>query len=1100
MSYQYNNSTTYQNYTEASLQLSTNTGNRYNQAIGDDTAQQNSSVLSLGAVGDILTGTVLEGGDTPIVEMNGTPIQVRSTALQDTRPGERIYLQITKSNSSEITMKLIDQKTISTASRNGAMQTEIMKNTAKFIEHWKQAQQENPSEYGQMQEEADYVLQNLSSEEKAKLRQMGIEISSSNLTIVKNLLSQIRGEEQDKDLQRAINSVRKQIILENPPDAPEQTQLTVQGNTWNVSDITREANEFLPISEEQTVYLIQNELPLTIENLYKSEYSAKSMPAFTPLSETAFRQMQPQIERTIQTAGMEVNPSTLDAARFLLDHQLPVNTDSLATYTAIRDINKNGFQDTQVAKQLTDSTAETLAQNEGASALSFEYYRHVELSFPSATETADRIAEDINHITEEGFWAFAETGFPYTLENLSMFCQKTTYDVVGERSITALSAHRQLEEIRLKMTWEASYTLAVEDIHIRARELSQVVEALRNQERDYYRQQFRSEGVEPTAEQLKMVQDTNNRMQDLPYLPASALSTTLFTGSLTIERLHENGTTALSSMNTTISYTKVTAYETLMTRPRSDMGDSIRKAFQNVDALLEEMNLPATEDNQRAIRILGYNQMEITPENLEQVKAADGQVQSLIQNLQPSIVLNLVRDGINPLNMPIDELNALIQNYINEEGITDEGKYSEFLQKLERRNTITQEERSSYIGIYRLLDKVTKSKGKDIGTLVRNGQAVTLQNLLTAHRSNRAVGIDTTLDETFGGITGNGLENSISQQMAEGFGKESEHTDSNARNAAIQYNQHLAEQLLNQITPEIIDKMVKDSANGSTLEEFFDTIQEQLTDDTDYTIEGTFESPQESAEVQIQELQLQSLNSFDEATYHFMKTMDIFPSLTNMIMASEVLKGNGRTFRDMDDITNRSVPSPENNMDSESITEELEHLTNHLNSPEEMEQAYAHLETSVTEFVHQEANVGTITGKDIQALKQIRAGLRIMQKMSRKEQFQIPFSINGEWNIINLSVIQNAETKGLLQAEIPTREHGTISTSLLWKETHWEGSVAADSPAGTVLLERNAEQISNAIEQMTAVDHTTENNVPPTTGEMYHMAKQLVALIQHLAI
>ena len=39
-------------------------------------------------------------------------------------------------------------------------------------------------------------------------------------------------------------------------------------------------------------------------------------------------------------------------------------------------------------------------------------------------------------------------------------------------------------------------------------------------------------------------------------------------------------------------------YETLMTAPRSDLGDSIRKAFSNVDDILTDMSLEKTSENQ----------------------------------------------------------------------------------------------------------------------------------------------------------------------------------------------------------------------------------------------------------------------------------------------------------------------------------------------------------------------------------------------------------------------------------------------------------------------------------------------------------------------
>ena len=48
----------------------------------------------------------------------------------------------------------------------------------------------------------------------------------------------------------------------------------------------------------------------------------------------------------------------------------------------------------------------------------------------------------------------------------------------------------------------------------------------------------------------------------------------------------------------------VESYETLMTAPRTDLGDRISNAFRNVPEILSDMGLANTEENMRAVRIL----------------------------------------------------------------------------------------------------------------------------------------------------------------------------------------------------------------------------------------------------------------------------------------------------------------------------------------------------------------------------------------------------------------------------------------------------------------------------------------------------------------
>ncbi len=1061
MAIQYQKNTTY-------IQSEQTTGASYNQTIGSSFPSGSKDNRSLGEVGSILTGTVLQGGDSPIVEMNGVPIQVKTTTTRPLTEGEQIYLKVTHSSSSEITMKLMEDSELSALHHSGTTRTEIIKNTAKFVQSWQDTQTDLQADYLSLDEDASDVLSNLKEEEKAKLRQMGVEISSSNLTIVKSLLVQIRGKEQDAKLQESIDSIKKEVLL-----------------------ITGEADSFLPISQEQTIYLLQNNLSISMDNLYKAQYSASSVPE-TPVSEQAYQQMQPQIQRVLQTAGLPMSAESEHAVQFLLNHRLPVTTDNLQTWFAIQDLNRNGFSSDriaeQVAEQISEQTSEQSSASDSEAADNYTVhipYKQLELYFPTASSVANQIINELPQLTDSVLAEFSASGLPYTLENLSAFYQQNaehfqTGEAATDESQTnsavslspaAITAHRQLEELRLKMTWEASYALAKQDIHLRTRELTEVVDALREQEQNYYKEQFQSMGMTPTKESIQLTADTNRTLQELPYLPASALGAVLLKSSyvFSLEALHTEGTLALHRLSGTANGNPLNSYETLMTQPRRDMGDSIQKAFRNVDDLLTEQDLLLTEDNRRAVRILGYNQMEITTDAVSQIKAADAQVQELMQNLTPSVVLHLIRDGRNPLNMPVDELNALVQDYVQESGITDEDTYSEFLQKLDRKHHISNEERQGYIGIYRLLNKVAKSDGKDIGTLVRNGQGITLQNLLSAHRSNRASGMDWSLDDSFGGIEATVSEPTIDQQILTGV------------SANADYQSRLAGKLLHRLSPDMIDSMVQEAANGTTLEEFYDTIQNQLTEpviDAEADAENQTDT-QATADLLLQpELELLSMNRqqlTDAAA--FMNQWNIFPSMTNLLMAANIQAKGNRTFQLLSE---QELP-----------TASAEDLVSHLTSKEDMEQAYGKLEEDVTNAIHEADATGVITAKDIQALKQIRSGLRIMEKMSRSEQYEIPFSIDGTLNIIHLSVIRDENQKGTIHATIPDTDYGTLSADLVWKENHWEGNLSSDTDAGTVFLERHKDTLSDALDLNTFSEE-------PTTNELYQTARQLVVFIKQM--
>ena len=218
----------------------------------------------------------------------------------------------------------------------------------------------------------------------------------------------------------------------------------------------------------------------------------------------------------------------------------------------------------------------------------------------------------------------------------------------------------------------------------------------------------------------------------------------------------------------------------------------------------------------------------------------------------------------------------------------------------------------------------------------------------------------------------------------------------------------------------------------------------------------------------------------DAEDYTFMKELNIFSSLTNLTMAREIRQGSKRLYHDL-------------SSESDTISQELEHLEDHLTSAEDMEKAYRELENEKADQVHAKDETGTITALDIQSLKMIHAGLRIMQKMSRQNRFQIPFSVNGTWNVMNLSIIENSGEGPGIQADIHTLSYGTITTSLSFRENHFEGSYSADSREGLDFLQSNRVAIADGLDAISG-SHTSE----PTTSELYSMAKELVLLFKHI--
>lgn len=304
----------------------------------------------------------------------------------------------------------------------------------------------------------------------------------------------------------------------------------------------------------------------------------------------------------------------------------------------------------------------------------------------------------------------------------------------GKRPADAsmITARRQMEEARLVMTSEASVAMEKAGVEMDLTPLADLVEDLKSQEREYYKDLLAGAGVEPSEKNVDLMAETMDVFAELKQQPAYVIGQVDADDS--VQEIHDAG----AQMQRAFAQANE-SYETLMTAPRSDMGDSITKAFSNVDDILQDLQLDTSETNRRAVRILAYNNTEITPENIMEVKALDEQMQRAFSNMKPAVTLEMIRRGENPLDMTMEQLNQAAQEIQQENGTQEQERFSKYLWKLEQNHEISEEERSSYIGIYRLIAQVEKGDGAALGFLMNQRSDVTMRNLLRAVRSEKRV-------------------------------------------------------------------------------------------------------------------------------------------------------------------------------------------------------------------------------------------------------------------------------------------------------------------------------------------------------------------------
>lgn len=337
----------------------------------------------------------------------------------------------------------------------------------------------------------------------------------------------------------------------------------------------------------------------------------------------------------------------------------------------------------------------------------------------------------------------------------------------GEEGMTLVQDRLKLEEVRLRMTVEANVKLLKSGFSIDTAPIEETIQALKRAEAELAREYFPQAG-QPN-ESYQIYKETGNVLKQLPQLPLATVgSMSLRMQEVTLQQFHEEGVQLASAFKAAGE-----RYETIWTAPRVDLGDSLKKAFANVDEILKDLNYEATEENRKAIRTLGYNRMEINRENVGRVKEALRSVDSLISRMTPAATLKMIRDGINPLESTPEQLNQYFDT-LPEEFSRVADKYSKFLYSLQKQGDITPQEREAFIGCYRLLNQLEKSDGAAVGALVNIGGELNFKNLLSAIRTGRFKSMDVQVNDLVGALTEEAaMKLSISEQIEKGF--ENEH-------------------------------------------------------------------------------------------------------------------------------------------------------------------------------------------------------------------------------------------------------------------------------------------------------------------------------------
>lgn len=896
---------------------------------------------------------------------------------------------------------------------------------------------------------------------KAKMAQAGVKIDGYNDSLSAEDLSRITGNIG------LGNEIAKNLRENDLPVTEENVRACQQAY--------EKAAELKGLGEGAVKYMIENEMEPTIDNLYRAEYvgatdASRQAQGYyaddvsgyyakkAPLTDEELEKLRPQIERVLQEAGLEGSQKAYQEAEWLLQEGIPLTADNLQRLETLSEISYPLDE-----QKVLQGMAAAIANGQNPS-------MGLVTGGESYLQKAVAIQRAVESVTDETLKDVVEEGKPLTIHNLtetqeanqkqngkrtshekaadgtihngrkenhdSAFHHVVDQTIEEDQGSSALGvdfikAKRQLMEVRLQMTAEANLKLLKSNYHIDTMELEELVEKLKAVEAQKNQVLFQTDTEEEAAEKTSLYEEVLRMTGQIPHLPAAALGQCCNTDESTLKDVYDTGKTLQEN------YQKAgQAYETMMTAPRGDLGDSIKKAFQNVDDILEDLGLEPIEGNRKAVRILGYNTMEVTPENIEAVKTAAQTVARVVEKLTPGNALQLIRDEINPLTLSMEELENTLDAYEEDEAASSEN-YARFLYHLEQNKEITEEERASYIGIYRLLRQVEKSDGAVIGSLVNRNMDISFKNLLSGVRTRASRGMEVKVDDSFGAVSDiiPGGE-SISSQITEAFkGKEE----------MSSYYQKLVKDTLGKIRPEILKTI--DADGNMSLERFADAVKGASEGETQ---EAAREYIKEEVEM------LRSVHTVSENVVEELLEGRQPVTVDNLLAAQAMKQQRGRLFSDLLQSVDKEG--------REAVRDAMGRIQDALTDEEAAKKAYQEFEQTAVKALDAAVEEST-SYVDVRAMSSMFKQLSLTANLVQEESYQVPVEINGEVTAIHLRILHDKEQEGKAVVTMETETTGKVAAVFSIEGEKGSGYISFDKPEAADGLQEAADTMKEQLEK-----------------------------------
>lgn len=985
--------------------------------------------LSIGRKGQVVEGVVSKVSDKISISFNGIEVVVPHSAVRNATEGETRKFQIMDVSKDNIVLKEVGN-TYNQGMPVTPASAKVPENAGVYSKN------SNIKDNAQVAAEDKEAVKNiaiLTGEDYESIEKEEGSIEDCKEEDLERAAQRVKEQKEWKEfyqesnkelcrqLQEGLENIQKQGFLDQKSESQIAQILREADIPATLDNISRVVSALQMsqtawvMSDNAKSYIISKGMSPTIENIYHGQYSGSDAYDMSVYDQELWGQLEGQIEDIIGLAGLGTQTAT-DDAKWLLANDLPITIDNLRTLDVLRGIKENMTLDKALVQIVQAMAAGSEAEQAVLDTSQFIIARDIINGFNSVKD--GDIITAINIMANNA--AQYNTGADGEVQELSLALLKQAgkenennsnsaantavipeniIDGMSEQEIQAVIAKKNIAEICLKMTVQSVGLMAGKGINVETAPLESIVKELREIENAYYMARFGIQG-DMADKELGLMQEALQKTSDIANAPASVIGMGIRQMNLiSFNELHAAAVSETANRNQFME-----TYEKVATEPDKNFGDSIEKAFQrSVPDILQSLGLEDTQANERAVRILGYNSMEITEDNISAVKEYDASLNRIIDNMKPSVVLDMIRNGSNPLNKSIEELDRELAGIAYDKGVTPEEKYSRYLWQLERSNAITEQERDGYIGVYRLLNNIEKTDGAAIGAVIQSKREMTLGNLLSAVRSIKGSGIDVEVDNDYGRLESLVYHSKpITMQLDSGFNPDSGESGQDSGN---RYYQGLVSEAIDNITPDSVNEM-----SDGDMEKILDTSLEKFAE------EMKSRSPEnklmrEYYDKQAEEVRDMMQNRAEADLY--LANMQIPVTVASLGAAIQMIKEGYSPVKEC--YNRRNILGEKEKKEFEETADNMaESLDSEESIKSECEKARKYME----EILSRSYCEPDITSDELMKLKSLGRGIQLHGMMAGRRSYDIPVITGDTVTNMNVTILSGQDDKGKVRISI----------------------------------------------------------------------------------